>query len=195
MTSRAVARSAPPSSRRGSHERVRTRTRAEDSVQSRLPRPQLLVVRPGRPSAGRPRGAGGLADQPAAGLHRRTPAPASRCRRAFLLARQGRWFCRAAARGHLVGPCRRARRARAAAPDRRRGQPGQDPRLGPARRLQRHLCLRRRDGRPGCRSAGRPHRQPPRTGRAGIRPCCRGRGVVAAGPTSCLRPLDTVTRR
>ena len=74
---------------------------------------------------------------------------AARAARPLLLPRASRRLRRAAQRGHLAGPRRRARRARAPAGRRPRHPPRQDPRgEGPDGRLQRHLRLHRRAGRP-----------------------------------------------
>ena len=74
------------------------------------------------------------------------PGPA----RALLLARAPRRLRRAAPRGHLARPRRRARRARAAAGRRATTSAAARPAAGQGRAgpLQRHLRLRRRAGRP-----------------------------------------------
>ncbi len=61
------------------------------------------------------------------GLHRQPARDAARAARALLLPRQARRLRRAAARGHLAGPRRRAHRARPAAGRRPRHPARQDP--------------------------------------------------------------------
>ena len=101
------------------------------------------------------------------------------------------WFRRAAARGHLARPRRRARRAPAPDPRRARVPARQDPRgQGRARPLQRHLQLHRRDRRRRRRQAVGPAAQPPRRARGRLRLRDGVQRLPAPGRAGRLRPVD-----
>ena len=89
------------------HDRA-AHARPDDPRDAGLPRRQHLVLRQGDPPRRRPRVAGEVPDQHPPRLHRQPARDAARAARALLLPRQARRLRRAAARGHLAGPRRRA---------------------------------------------------------------------------------------
>ena len=136
------------------------------------------------------------------GLHRPARRAAAGPGEPHLLPRGEGRLHRAAARGHLARPRRRARRPAAAAGGRPRPAPRQDPRgQGPTGPLQRHLRLRRRDGRPRGRHPRRAAGQPPRRGRGRLRlprgarrlPAA-GRSASAFGPSTAAILEEAVSR-